>query len=495
MALRSSTVRCEQTPPRVRWRPGSPLLHFSNTSSRPFVLMCENAVQSFCEPLITPGSRVLVAVSGGSDSTALLHIMVRLREKLKISALGVAHVNHGLRGAESDREEEFAARLAGDNGCAFFVKRLSGLTLDDAGLEERARAERYRFFRQIQEKHAYAFVATGHTADDQAETVLMRLLRGSGLNGLAGIWPVRGDGIVRPVLALRRAQLVAWLKAKTLPYCEDSSNADLRFTRNWIRYAIMPSLIKREPRAVEHFCACAETARRYVGELGPRVNKWIETHVLSDEPGGFTVRKWSPDSEEGLISEAAATLFRRHGIPFDRKHVDLFLAESHRTGGRFLLPGGWSFYPRRKHVDIVYGEKPVTAPADFEYTLDVPGTTECREGRCRFAASVKKREGISLMYDRANVTAYLDADVSGKKLKYRRAREGDTFLPLGSTRPRDLMRFLKSQRVENRRAIGVVESEKGEIVWIPHVAVSQQCRVTDNTDTIVTISCQSMRKD
>jgi len=454
--------------------------------------MCEKTVLSFCRPLFKPGSKLLVAVSGGSDSTALFHILVRLREELGIAALGVAHVNHGLRGPESDREEEFVKRLAGDFGSPCHVKRLSGLTLDEKGLEERARAERYTFFCSLQKQHGYIFVATGHTADDQAETVLMRLLRGAGLNGLAGIWPVRDDGIMRPLLTLRREELRRWLEERGLTYCEDSSNADRRFMRNWVRHTVLPLLAQREARAVEHLCWCAEAAREYVGELGPRVNAWIADHVTFEGPNSFTLRKWSPQSERSIAAEAVATLFRRKAIPFDRKHIDLFLTECWRTSGQFLLAGGWKFFPRKKKIEVACGDRPAAVPEQFRCALNVPGSTVCREGHCRFEAAIRKRSGISLMYDRANATAYLDAASAGTKLVYRCASDGDLFQPLGAKRPRDLMRFLKSQRVEERRSIGVVETESGHIAWIPRVAVGQNFRVTDATDTIVTISYQPL---
>jgi len=450
--------------------------------------MCIETVYSFCRSLVKPGDRVLAAVSGGADSTALAHLLAALRERLGIAAVGIAHVNHGLRGAESDGEEAFVRRLAGDLGCAFHLKRLSGLALDSAGIEERAREERYAFFRACMRERGYRYVATGHTADDQAETVLMRILRGTGLAGLAGIRPVRGDGVIRPLLSLRRSELVEWLTGRGIPYCEDSSNSDGRFTRNWIRSEVMPVLVRREPRAVEHLAACAEHARRWLDELAPKIDTWIGRHVLSDDNGRFVLRKWSGRGAAMIAQEAVAELFRKHGIPFDRKHVDYFLREIRRTNGEFLLPAGWRFFPKRSTVEIRSASRCLDAPAPFCFRIEIPGTTTCEQAGCRFTAVIGKRRSIALAYHRSNTTAYLDAKVTGKTLVYRSIKAGDEFQQLGADRPCNATHFLKAHKAENRGSVGVVAKTSGEIVWIPACAVGQKFRVTGSTREILKIS-------
>lgn len=156
--------------------------------------MCLSTVYTFCRDHAISSCKLLCAVSGGSDSVALLHLMVALRSRLGLEQVAVAHVNHGLRPEESAKEAVFVRELAQQTGCAFYYCPLEGKTLEDPGIEEWARDQRYRFFLSLKREHGYSFIATGHTAQDQAETVLMRLMRGSGSAGVCGIHAVREIG-------------------------------------------------------------------------------------------------------------------------------------------------------------------------------------------------------------------------------------------------------------------------------------------------------------
>jgi tRNA(Ile)-lysidine synthase len=157
--------------------------------------------------LVPQGASVLAAVSGGGDSTALLFLLAALKERCAIQRIGVLHVNHGLRGKESDGDETFVASLAKHLEMPFYAEKLSGQSLHSPGMEAWARSERYGFFQQIREQEHYDFIATGHTADDQAETVLLRIMRGTGLRGLRGILAKREDRVIRPIIDLRRAEI------------------------------------------------------------------------------------------------------------------------------------------------------------------------------------------------------------------------------------------------------------------------------------------------
>ena len=200
---------------------------------------------------------VLTAVSGGSDSVSMLCLLHDFRDELKISNLAVAHVNHGLRGAESDGDEQYVRELSSSLGLQFFVKHLSGYNSEDPGIEQWARRERYRFFRSVRESGGCDFVATGHTADDQAETVLLRIFRGTGLKGLRGILPLREDGVIRPLLYIARSELVEWLSMKGISFRTDSSNAETRFRRNSIRHKLLPALSRDVPDVIENLSSLA----------------------------------------------------------------------------------------------------------------------------------------------------------------------------------------------------------------------------------------------
>ncbi len=296
-----------------------------------------------CEALIPPGASVLVAVSGGADSVALLNLLHRLSKTLAIKRLGVLHVNHGLRGSESDRDEKFVRELAKKLALSFYSKRLGGKSLHDAGIEAWARSVRYRFFHEIQKREKYDLVATGHTANDQAETVLMRLLRGTGLRGLRGILPGRDDGVIRPVIDLRRNEIETWLLSQKISCCHDSSNDDQTLNRNRVRHTLLPDLQITEPDIVSKLGAIAAAAQDVFSMMQPGIDKWTKIFVKKKKEC-FVVDINGFD-DDVHASEALRSLLEEFDIPADAGHIDEILTNHDRAGRTFLLPGNWQYRP------------------------------------------------------------------------------------------------------------------------------------------------------
>jgi tRNA(Ile)-lysidine synthase len=427
-------------------------------------------------------------VSGGGDSVALLHILCALKDRLGLNRIVVAHVNHGLRGAESDGDEAFVRKLALSLGCRIFVKRLSGLSMTSAGLEETARAERYEFILSLMRKHSCRFAATGHTADDQAETVLMRIMRGAGLAGLCGIRSIREDGIIRPLLVFKRAAIREWLDDNGYTYREDSSNADIRFTRNRVRGMLMPVLEQTWPNAAEHLCGIAAGSEKILQHIAPQINNWISRNVLCNNGTEIKILK-SGLSEKGLItSEAIASVFRKNGISFDRSHLEAFLVNSERISGEFLLLGGWRYYP--DSVQVVISVKPIKSAflQKFTRTLKVSGNTRCVRQNCLFRAKMYDRSGLKIKFDTENATVFLDADKTGKELIYRQVCNDEKFWPIGAARPVNALRYIKSHK--NRNINGVVAVKGGDIVWVPFAGVGHDFRITPKTGKILKVSVE-----
>lgn len=205
------------------------------------------------EGLFQGASKILVAVSGGPDSTALLHVLARLRAKLGIEL--VAHgVDHGLR-KEAAAELRLAEEVARSLNVPFATTKVE--LVPGSNLQARARAARLEALRAAKEREGAQLIATAHHADDRAETVLMRLLRGSGPDGLA-VLPPRSNDLVRPFVRARRADIIAHLRRHRLPYAEDPSNQDPRFLRTRVRHELLPQLEALSPRIVEHLCALAD---------------------------------------------------------------------------------------------------------------------------------------------------------------------------------------------------------------------------------------------
>ena len=272
--------------------------------------------------MVQPGDKVICAVSGGADSMALLWCMYLLRDKLSIS-LEAAHFNHGLRGGESDEEEAFVRRFCDRFDIPLHVGR-GQVQPGKKGLEAAARDARYGFFQTLEGK-----VATAHTADDNAETVLLHLVRGTGLKGLGGISPVRGK-YIRPMLNVTRRQVLAFLEEYCISHVEDSSNSTDAFLRNRLRHDVLPLLQRENPRIAENLSAMAQRLRLDEQLLGCEVGDVLEIATLLQQP-------------EALQNRTAAQFLVRCGVKEpDSSHIALVraLASSDKPSARADLPGG-----------------------------------------------------------------------------------------------------------------------------------------------------------
>ena len=299
--------------------------------------------------LLERGDHLLVAVSGGPDSVALLRVMVLLSSEYGLR-LTTAHLNHGLRGAEAQREEEFVKDLCAGMGIACLCKTVDiGMLQKGRGmsLEQIGREERYRFLDEAAETCGAGKIATGHHRDDQAETVLMNLLRGCGPEGLKGIPPMREGRIIRPLLHVGRAEILAFLNREGLRYMTDSSNLNPLFLRNRIRHELMPELSgKYNPGIVEALSQTAEIIRKEDDYLRVAVRQILSQWRVV--PGAGEIRLSLPgllDLHEALqgrvikcLLEAAAT--PGYGIAY--RHVAAVQAFARKPRSRRAsldLPG------------------------------------------------------------------------------------------------------------------------------------------------------------
>jgi tRNA(Ile)-lysidine synthase len=300
--------------------------------------------------MLVPGERVLVAVSGGPDSTGLLLALARLRRKLGVE-LVAAHVNHRLRAGEADLDEAGAAASAAALGVAFVRDELPTALARGGNLEARARSARYAALRRLAAAHACAKIATGHTLDDQAETVLMRLIRGSGGRGLGAIRPARADGIIRPLIECWRGDVEAVVRAAGLAYRIDQSNRDPRFLRTQVRERVLPLLGELNPsiaRACANLAAAARAERSIVAA-------WADAQLASamDEGGLATarLREIPPPLRPLLVRRwlmraglAGRGLTARHALGV------LQLVENGRGRAEVHLPGGWTVRRNGAHL-------------------------------------------------------------------------------------------------------------------------------------------------
>ena len=424
---------------------------------------------------------MLLCVSGGSDSIALMYGMHEIQEALGLERTGVAHVNHGLRGKESDDDESFVKGQAEFLGIPFFSCTLHGKSMNDPGVEEWARDERYRFFFEIAAKEQFELIATGHTADDQAETVVLRLLRGAGIKGLRGILPLREDGVIRPLLDLHRAEILEWLRIRNIGFRTDASNNDNRYKRNWIRNVVLPSLTAQEPSAADNIIQCAVQARNAWEIIRKAVNKWLDGYVIKQECS-FTISKVGFE-DWVTAAEALHVLFEKYGIGIQRYHIEHLRENVRRSNGTILLPGNWCYYLSRHEILF----SPHTGPESFSYEISVPGETVCGPLNKTFRVT----EVDAMTADKIDgMTAYFALE-GEEKLVYRSSSANDRFRPFGYDADIALMEFLKKQGLPKafRERTGIVATNKGEVVWVPGFRISEQFKIRDNSKRIFMVSC------
>ena len=304
--------------------------------------------------LISPGDRVICAVSGGADSVALLFAMYLLRERLDIT-LEAAHFNHRLRGEESDADEAFVKELCGRYDIPLHLG--SGRILPGKkGLEAAAREARYAFLRSQPGK-----IATAHTADDNAETVLLHLVRGTGLKGLGGISPMNGN-VIRPMLTVTRREVEAFLSEYALPHREDSTNATDLFLRNRIRRNVMPLLLQENPSLAENLSDMA---------LGLREDEDYLSRMAGETlPGVAALREMHP----ALRARALERFLKENGVSEpEKRHIALLeqLVFSDKPSARADLPGGITVARRYDTLEKLDKAQPFSERV-LEGSLELP---------------------------------------------------------------------------------------------------------------------------
>ena len=526
------------------------------------------------QELLRAGDRVGVAVSGGIDSVALLRLLLELRHEIGI-VISVVHFNHKLRGAESEADQEFVAGLAREHGLEFCVDGgdVGARAVEErVGVEAAAREMRYGFFRrllgsgedggpsgaearannQVDDRSAgsaappqsppqglkpasmsaLSVIATGHTLDDQAETVLMRLMRGTGLRGLGGIHPrmvveddwdeVCGE-IIRPLLGIRRHELELYLTELKQPWREDSTNADDKFTRNRVRQLVLP-LLEREfnPAVAENLAELAEIARGEEDYWENEVSGWLGTVAQWSEPewsrgrsgagGGdslvqiqmgarepHTSETARPEEEAEsfamnasvdrmwLLSEPMAVQRRlvkavgeEAGIPLEFKHVEeilRFAAEAGGAGKKLSLPLGWTVVLEPEALIFLAPDprQQESLPRDYEYELTVPGRVSVPEIGSVIEALQLRPEAAGY-----NPEHLLNGEFLCEALRVRNWRPGDRFWPAHTKAPRKIKELLQERHVaQPERGLWPVIVSGDEIVWVRGFAVPARLRAKD----------------
>jgi tRNA(Ile)-lysidine synthase len=454
--------------------------------------------------LLCPGERVAVACSGGADSVALLHVLAELREELGV-VLSVAHFHHQIRGAEADADQKFVEELVAKLHVDFYSG--AGNVPHHAeeskiSLETAARELRHRWFAELIMHGKADKIATAHTLDDQAETVLMRVLRGTGTRGLAGIAPAQGTKhLVRPLLTTTRREVEEYLRAKGQSWREDSSNLDPGHTRNRVRHTLLPLLEQEFNPAIRQTLAdladLAQAEEDYwnneLSTLWPRlVQEGKPTRsgrgATGDAQGVLALDlsrlRSLPLAVQRQVIQRTALSF---GVSLEFKHIQQLTdtAEHGKSGARLALPGGLN--ASRTVRELQFSRNTPKMPENYCYSLRVPGEVAVPELGTKIRArliSDGKQKGSGY-----NAATLLKASLLSSELTVRNWRAGDKFFPAHTRSPKKVKELLQSARLGHelspaqRKTWPVIESA-GQIVWMRSFPPSQHF-VSNSGDAVL----------
>ncbi|OQX66224.1 MAG: tRNA lysidine(34) synthetase TilS [Desulfococcus sp. 4484_242] len=450
----------------------------------------KRAVARYC--MIAPGDRVVAAVSGGADSVCLLDVLDRLRNTLRITLI-VAHLDHGLRPDVDEQETAFVRDLAASRGLDFAFKRVNP-PMDPKGpsLEEKARELRYRFLKKVQAGWGAQRIATGHSLDDQAETVLMRLLRGSGPAGLSGIPPVRKDGIVRPLIEITREEIRSYLDHMGLAHVTDASNFDVTYLRNAIRRHLLPQLETYQPRIKEILGRTAEIAREDNRYLTGRAEAWLsEKAEMGSEGPVLPVSGLMglPPSLQNHAVRAALKIMtgslRRIGVAHINAVRGLVMGSRPQAG--ITLPQG--LVVRRVYDRLYFSRGPSAPRNDYAVVIEGPGTWHIDALGCDICLE-EAPAGPSIQgLEAGGWIACLDAERIAFPLTLRSVQPGDRFVPLGMKGHKKLKDFFVDRKIPSRvRSRIPILAQGNRVVWVCGLRIDDRFKVGPRTKRILKIS-------
>jgi tRNA(Ile)-lysidine synthase len=439
--------------------------------------------------LIEPGDKVLAALSGGQDSMALLELLLDLRREMPFRIV-VAHFNHRLRpGAGEDEAFVGAAARArrllfvsGSRNVRLYARRRR------LNVEEAARDLRYEFLRRAARRVGATKIATGHTLTDQAETVLMRIVRGTGLQGLAGIRTRPAGKVIRPLLGIERSETEAFLRRRGVPFRTDETNLDRRFLRNRIRLETLPAFRGADPAVVRHLGRLAELARDE-DELLETVTSTAWGELARPDGKAFSLdaralailpRALARRVVRRFLYEIAGDL---RGFSFDDVEDILALKEGkERPLGRRLVV--------RRDAGRLFLKRPQKAPLLFEMPWNGREKLELPGGARAFRASLiqARKAGAALPHYDDSRRALVDAARVSLPLTVRSRRPGDSYRPLGAPGTKKLKEILRAKKIplSERDSLPVFLSGKA-IVWVPGLPVAERFKITPRTSRILVL--------
>lgn len=439
---------------------------------------------------IQPGNKILVAVSGGMDSVILLYLLHKYNKELDIE-LEVAHINHMLRDKDSDKDQEFVKELAKGWSIPFHTTRIDVKTISKKNkwsIEEGARKLRYEYLNNIKKINGFNKIALAHHHKDQAETILMHIIRGTGAEGLRGMFFDKDD-IVRPLLNITREDIERKIEEIQIEYRTDKSNLETKHTRNKIRLKLLPKLKEYNPQIENNLVKMGEIIGEDDNFIQSEVDKYFNNFVCLKNQYMILDKKILElhlAIRRRLIIRAYKELSQTY---LEYKYVleiDNYLKKKSKK--KLGLPNNITLYIKNNEI-ILDNRGNFTKGQDFEILIDKPG-------KYKIADKVLKLEIITEKLDkdiytnRGSCEGYLDFDKLHWPLLVRNRKAGDSFFIMGDNFDRKLKKLFIEKKIDReiRDKIPLIFSNNGDLLFIPEIGVSELAKINENTLTILNIS-------
>lgn len=433
--------------------------------------------------LINIGDKILTAFSGGPDSVFLLFLLHKFQKRLDIRVSAV-HINHNLRGTAANEDENFCREFCSDRKIDFTAvkKNVRSFAVKNGySLEEAGRITRYSEFEKLLKKKKLDKIATAHNAGDNTETVLLNVIKGTGLDGISGI-PARRENIIRPVLCFTKDEILTFLEANKIRYCVDKSNEESDFDRNFLRNKILPLIRDRLNPSIDN--ALLISSENFGN---------IKDYILANEIKAF--RSIAKDSSGNLLipvadlMEADKTLIgmllknilsRELGIQvysYDIKKV-LSLVSA-QTGKKIELSGGILVFREREHLKFI---SDYAVQKSYEAEIRVGETKNIPGGKL----TIKNCDDGTLIYSNNKNKEYISADSISDKFTVRSWKEGDSFRPLGLKGTKKISDFLNEQKVESSgKKNHLILLNRNKVVWVIGLRIDDRFKLTSSTKKIL----------
>lgn len=450
-------------------------------------------IKKFCrqKELLHQGDRVLIGLSGGADSVCLFLILLELSKEYNLTLLPV-HINHGIRGEEAERDASFCEKLCEIHGLTCQVYHIPvpelakehGWTLEEAG-----RNARYQVFSEWKGAGRCDRIAVAHHKNDQAETVLFQMFRGSRLKGLSGMEACHG-AVIRPLLTVTREEIEVYLKEKEQDFCIDRTNFEEEYTRNRIRHHILPEAVRVQPRAVEHIVETAEYLGRVENFLEKLSTELYRAAVSipqkAEEPWKLSVELLS--HSEQLLSERVVyqVLCQASGGKKDITAAyvrDCMELLEKQTGRQIQLPGG--LVAKKTYGELWIGREEGTTEAVFYGISSFPFEKVLPDGRI-LRLFIEKNKQKEVFVPKSTYTKWFNYDKIREIVALRTLQEEDQMVLYTDGRGKRAAEVLKDAKIpkEEREKLWLLATGN-QVLWIPGIRGSEAYRVTEETERIL----------